>query len=90
MTVTVDHDRPALGAFLDRPAVLAAWEHYRWLQVMSLTDYRARGGALHRLLLIHEAARVGRRLDLVAVDLRGLADELDGVPQRREGGWRAA
>ncbi len=80
-------DRPALGAFVGTAAVIERRQRARWVMQMSFTDYVARRRTLTNLVTIHEAVRLGRRLDLAAEDLRSLADDLDAIPQPRTGGW---
>lgn len=80
-------DKPALGAFVNLPEMVERREAARQAMRMSLADFIARRSALADLAGIHESLRRGRRLDLVASDLRTVADELDAVLQRRAGGW---
>ena len=78
-------DRPALGAFANQVAARRKTAHR--MMRMSLEDFGARRKALTDLVLVHEATRCGRRLDLVACDLRSLAMQFDLVRQPRTGGW---
>ncbi|HSH59907.1 MAG TPA: hypothetical protein VK988_09765 [Acidimicrobiales bacterium] len=80
-------DKPALGAFVSSPAVVARGDVARWAMQMSIIDYQARTRFLTKITFIHEACCRGRRLDLLAEDLRSLAEELEDVPQPRTGGW---
>ncbi len=80
-------NRPALGAYLSTPAVIESRAAARWAMKMSMADYSARRSTMSKLVMVHEAVRLGRRLDLVAKDLRAVAGELDAALQGRAGGW---
>lgn len=80
-------DKLALGAFNYTPEAIDNRERAKWLMRLSFADYVARTRAVADITLIHEACCRGRRLDLLAGDLRALAAELEDVPQPRTGGW---
>lgn len=86
--LVVARTMPALGAF--REQADEARRRARWLMQCSLAEHHARWVALPKIIRIYEALRLGRRLDLIARDLRTLAADLEATASEINLTWDAA
>lgn len=82
--------RPTLGTYLARPDVADRIATARWAARRRMLDARARIRLGRDLVDVQVAVDAGRRLDLVAHDLRTIADVCDLVVQTRTPVGRAA
>ena len=77
----VDHDAPTIGVYLRRPDVVERRRLSRWRAHMRLADRQTRTSVAMQLGDIQYSVMRGRRLDVVAQQLRELADRCDATPQ---------
>lgn len=73
-------NQPALGAY--RAQQEAARARGRWLMRCTRAETAARAVAISQVVDLHQGLRTGRRLDIIARQLRLTADELDQVTSR--------
>lgn len=71
-----------IGYYLKTPEVAHRRSIAAWNMRCALAGLRARAAVLRRLADLYDEVRCGRTLDVIARELRALADDLDAIPAR--------